>query len=149
LKTAREILIAPCGMDCAICAQYLALQNEVKKRRIKIPYCTGCRIRGKKCAFIIKHCALLRQGKVKYCFECNKFPCRRLKVLDQRYRKRFRMSMIENNEVMKKHGIKKFLASQKKRWTCPDCGSMICCHNGLCFNCDIEKLKKKQNRYEW
>jgi len=104
LQTPREILIAPCGMDCAICAQYLARQNEVKKKRIKIPYCTGCRIRGKNCAFIIKHCALLRQGKVKYCFECMKFPCRRLKVLDNRYRKRFHMSMIENNELMKKYG---------------------------------------------
>jgi len=37
LQTSREILIAPCGMDCAICAQYLARQNEVKKKANQDP----------------------------------------------------------------------------------------------------------------
>jgi len=37
LQTPREILIAPCGMDCAICAQYLARQNEVKKKANQDP----------------------------------------------------------------------------------------------------------------
>jgi hypothetical protein len=26
---------------------------------------------------------------------------------------------------------------------------MICCHNGLCYNCDLEKLRKKKHKYRW
>lgn len=148
----KELLIAPCGMNCALCAYYLAEQNKTKKNKVKIPYCPGCRIKKKICAPIIKHCILLRKGQVKYCFECKKFPCRYLKKLDKRYREHYHMSMIENNKFMKKHGIKKFLAAQKKTWRCPECGGTICCHNGLCFSCDLKKLKKrkrKSNKYRW
>jgi hypothetical protein len=26
---------------------------------------------------------------------------------------------------------------------------MICCHNGLCFSCDLEKLRSKKQKYRW
>ena len=65
-------LIAPCGMNCAICRSYLLAK------------CTGCRIRNKKCAFIKKRCEdnlKLLKGEVDYCFECQCFPCETLKNL--------------------------------------------------------------------
>jgi hypothetical protein len=58
------------------------------------------------------------------------------------------MSMIENLEYIKEHGMEKFLEKEEKKWRCPGCGGRISCHNGLCLNCDLEKLKKNK-KYRW
>jgi hypothetical protein len=145
----EEVLIAPCGMNCALCSSYLAMKNDLKSTGIMKTYCAGCRPRGKNCAFMKKKCDLLGEGKVQYCYECGEFPCRRLKHLDERYRTNYRMSMIENLEYIKEHGIDKFLKKEEEKWRCPECGGTICCHNGICFSCGLEKLKNKQRRYRW
>jgi hypothetical protein len=144
-----KTLVAPCGMNCSICSSYLAQKNALKNKGIKKSYCAGCRKSNKKCAFLKKRCSLLLGGKIKYCFLCRDFPCKRLKHLDERYRTYYRMSMIENLEFIKKNGIAKFLKKEEKKWQCKACGGSICCHNGLCFECDLGKLKEKKNRYRW
>ncbi len=145
----REELIAPCGMDCAVCSSYLALKNDVKAKGVKMAYCKGCRPRDKMCAFLKKKCELLLKNKVRFCYECEEFPCENLEHIDKRYQTFFRMSLIDNLKLIKKHGLTKFLESQKKKWQCPNCGEVICCHNGICFSCDLEKLKNKKKRYRW
>jgi hypothetical protein len=142
-------LSAPCGMNCAICSGYLALKHDVKNKGVKMPYCKGCRPRDKKCSFLKKRCNLLLNHQVKYCYECKKCPCDNLKHIDNRYRNFFRMSMIENLDFIKKKGITKFLKKERKKWKCQKCGGLICCHNGICFNCGINKLKKKKKLYRW
>jgi len=72
-----------------------------------------------------------------------------LKTLDNRYKERYKISMIENLDYINKHGLQNFLAEQEKRWKCPNCGEMICCHNGICFNCELGKLKNKKEKYRW
>jgi hypothetical protein len=143
------VLIAPCGMNCALCAGYLALKNDLKSKGIKLINCPGCRPRNKKCAFLKGHCSKLSNGKVTFCFECASFPCNRLRTIDKRYRSRYRMSMIENLNSIKENGMEKFLHDQEETWKCQKCGKLICCHNGLCFNCDLEKLKNKKQKYRW
>jgi len=59
------------------------------------------------------------------------------------------MSLLENLAFIKKNGMEKFLLNQKKKWQCPTCGETICCHNGLCFNCNLDKLKSKKKLYRW
>ena len=145
----NEELIAPCGMNCGVCSGYLAFKNDVKSRGVRMPYCAGCRPRGKTCAFVKKRCDLLMSGRVQYCYECGEFPCRNLKHIDKRYRERYRMSMIENLEFIKKEGMEAFLKKDEEKWRCPDCGATICCHNGICFNCGLEKLRNKKNPYRW
>jgi hypothetical protein len=145
----KEILIAPCGMNCALCASYLAMKNDLKSQGVMRSYCAGCRPRGKNCAFMKKNCDLLGNGLVQYCYECKEFPCRRLEHLDKRYRTHYRMSMIENLTYIKKNGMEKFLKKEEKKWRCPECGGTICCHNGICFSCGLDKLKNKKKRYRW
>ncbi len=147
--TMKEELIAPCGMNCAICGGYLALKHDVKKRGVRMPYCSGCRVRGKMCAYLKKWCGLLLKNSVRYCHECAGFPCKRLETIDRRYRSRYRMSMIENLRVIEAQGVKKFLAQQSKKWRCTRCGGTISCHNGLCFVCDFATLKRKKQKYRW
>ena len=150
MKTASySELISPCGMNCAICSGYLAMKNCVKGKGIRIPYCVGCRPRKKNCAFLKKHCSKLSNGGVTFCFECASFPCDRLRSLDKRYKSRYRMSMIENLNFIKDNGVGKFLDSQKNSWKCSSCTELVCCHNGICFNCNLEKLRNKKQKYRW
>ena len=145
----KEELIAPCGMNCAICSAYLARQHDLKRQGIMRSYCAGCRPRGKNCAFLKKKCDLLGKGQVEYCYECPDFPCRTLKHLDKRYRTNYRMSMIENLEFIRENGVEKLLEKEAGKWRCPNCGGVICCHNGICFECGLELLKAKKRRYRW
>jgi len=145
----NEELIAPCGMNCSICGGYLAFKNDVKSKGVKMPYCIGCRPRDKKGAFLKKKCEKLLNDKVKYCYECEDFPCESLKRLDKRYRTFFRMSMIENLEFIEKKDLAEFLKKQKEKWKCKKCGGVICCHNGICFDCSLNKLKNKKRLYRW
>lgn len=150
VEEGEAALIAPCGMNCGICSGYLAMKYDVHGQGLRMGYCAGCRPRDKQCAFIQKSCRLLFSGDVEYCYECNEFPCRNLKHLDKRYRESYRMSMIDNLEHIRDNGMEKFLEQQKEKWQCPECGGVICCHNGICFGCGIEKLKnKKGNKYRW
>jgi hypothetical protein len=150
MKNMDEVLIAPCGMNCGICSGYLALKNDVKSRGVRMTYCTGCRPRNKQCAFLKKRCETLLNGQVQYCYECESYPCERLRHIDKRYfLSAFRMSMIENLEYIKEHGIEKFLMREEQKWKCPECGGVISCHNGICYSCGLEKLKNKKKIYRW
>jgi hypothetical protein len=125
----EALLIAPCGMNCCICAAYLRKRNK----------CPGCRIDGNKpvtrviCK--IKTCETFVKNKLTFCFECESFPCNNLKHLDKRYRTKYSMSMVENLENIRKLGIEEFLRDEKIRWTCTECNGTICVHKGNCYNC--------------
>jgi hypothetical protein len=149
MERMKEELVAPCGMNCNICAAYLAATHDVKSNGIRMMYCIGCRPRNKPCAFLKKRCSLLRKNEVKYCYECPTFPCERLSAIDKRYRTQFRMSEIENLHRIRDEGIESFLKAEEAKWRCAKCGGVVSCHNGLCFECDLEILRKKKRFYQW
>ena len=144
----EEQLIAPCGMNCSLCVSYQFMKMDLNKRGFHRKYCPGCIPRGKHCTFMADQCDLVGKGKVRFCTECPEFPCKRLKSLDKRYRDKYHMSMIENLNYMKENGMEKFLENQEATWKCPECGGMICCHNGLCLNCDLDMLRSNK-KYRW
>lgn len=101
IKTERKdnadyLLNAPCGMNCRICLAYLRSKNTCPGCRIefadKCKTRTGCRI---------KNCGYIKDGESKFCYDCIEYPCTRLKLLDKRYRTKYRMSMIENLDNIK------------------------------------------------
>lgn len=136
-------------MNCNVCAGYLAFTHDVKSKGIRMMYCIGCRPRNKPCAFLKKSCGRLRKNEVKYCYECPTFPCDHLSAIDKRYRTQFRMSEIDNLHRIRDEGIESFLRKEEAEWRCPKCGGVISCHNGLCFECDLERLRKKKRPYKW
>lgn len=148
VKSVNEELIAPCGMNCGVCVSYLAMKNDLKNKGFAKKYCVGCRPRGKNCTFLKNQCGRLGKGLVRFCYECGEYPCRRLKALDKRYRTFYHMSMIENLELIKTQGIGSLLEKEAAKWRCPECGGTICCHNGLCFNCGLDKLRQNK-KYRW
>jgi hypothetical protein len=144
----EEQLIAPCGMNCGLCVNYQSGKYDLKKKGLNRMYCPGCIPRGQHCLHMKAHCELVGEGLVRFCYECDKFPCKRLKNLDQRYRTKYHLSMIENLKRIKEQGLDCFLQEQVTEWRCPNCGELICCHNGLCLNCQIDVLIDNK-RYRW
>ncbi len=144
----EERLIAPCGMNCAVCVSYLAMRNDLKRQGFGKSYCSGCLPRGKNCTFMKNTCHLLGNGIVRFCYECRDFPCTRLKSLDKRYRSKYHMSMLENLQFIRDNGMVSFLDEEEAKWYCDQCGGVICCHNGLCLNCSLDKLRENK-KYRW
>ena len=97
--------------------------------------CVGCKPTGKSCAHLKKYCKNKTINEVEYCYECSDFPCEQLQKLDNKYRKRYDMSMIENLEYIRDNGMKGFLKSQKEKYKCQNCHSLICVHNCKCYSC--------------
>jgi hypothetical protein len=126
----RNNLIAPCGMNCGVCLAYLRDKNHCRGCRddskVYPAYCVSC---------IIKNCDLLRETDSGFCYECVKYPCRRLKQLDKRYRTRYRMSMLDNLGFIKAAGLPAFVEKEKMRWICPFCGATLCVHRKYCLSC--------------
>lgn len=136
----EEKLIAPCGMNCALCVHYQFGEKNLNRLGFHKKYCPGCIPRGKNCLFLGGACARLANGELRFCHLCENFPCKRLKALDKRYRTKYGMSMIDNLRMIKECGMDAFLASQEEAWRCERCGTARCCHNGLCLACDAEAL---------
>lgn len=133
-------LVAPCGMNCAICKGYIAYTHGVPRVRGKISYCAGCRSRAKNC-YIKRNCKKLSKHEIQSCSECGEMPCKNLAHLDSRYRECYCMSMVENLKMLKAKGMDEFLASQRDKHRCPSCGDVVCVHNGKCYSCGYHKSK--------
>ncbi len=127
-------LIAPCGMNCAICKAYLAYKHNVPRQRGKVFHCTGCRPRSKNC-FIKRKCAKLTDNQIQFCYECEELPCESVDRVDRRYRQRYGLSLVENLKMIKANGMDSFLKSQAEKYSCPTCGAVVCVHDGKCYSC--------------
>ncbi len=140
-------LIAPCGMNCAICSRYLAYVNNLNRSQ-----CIGCRPGNKRCSYLFEKCsginnALKGNATAKFCFECDQYPCKQINHMDSRYRSNYQMSVKDNLGYIKKMGIGEFIDEQYKKYRCSQCGGLISIHNRKCFKCDtITRLVEKSNK---
>ena len=121
-------MIAPCGMNCGICMAFLREKNK----------CNGCRESNLNKGYTrvncgIKICCKKKKNGMKFCYECNEFPCDKIKNMDKRYRTKYEMSMIENLDMIKERGIQKFLMNEEKRWLSPDGKAVFCVHKKKYF----------------
>ncbi len=131
-----EKLIAPCGMNCAICSNYLAYVNHLNTSQ-----CAGCRTSNKKCTYLFEKCTGINHpikgnANAKFCFECDQYPCKEIKRMDRRYRDNYTMSVRDNLECIKENGVKKFVAEQYNKHQCSRCGDLVSVHNKKCLKCD-------------
>ncbi len=144
LHPISEELIAPCGMNCAICSRYLSYINNLKRSQ-----CVGCRPQNKRCEYLFKKCTGINhaaKSDAAFCFECDQYPCQQIERIDNRYRKNYNMSMKDNLQSIKEKGISQFLKEQYQKYRCSKCGGLISIHNRKCFTCDtITKLIDKNS----
>lgn len=123
-------IVAPCGINCSLCRAYI---------RDREP-CPGCRgsdgSKSNAClTCVIKNCRELAAGDHRLCNTCDKFPCVELLHLDKRYRTKYGVSVIANLERIKAVGVELFVIEETAKWSCPECGSLLCMHKPQCINC--------------
>jgi hypothetical protein len=130
MELTNAFLIAPCGINCRLCMAFEREMNVCPGCRgedtRKMKSCRNCRI---------KNCENLVTGRFIYCFECDAFPCELVKHLDKRYRTKYGTQPIENLIWIKTEGIERFVESENTKWTCPECGAMLCMHRPQCRLC--------------
>jgi len=129
-------MAAPCGIYCGYCRLYLSREKGLKKG------CQGCRIQNKNCAFLMKACIQDKNSTVKFCFECEIFPCDNLKKLDRKYNKKYNTSLIKNLERIQQVGPDAWLEELREAWTCPSCGGRLCLHDAKCYDCGAPLIRE-------
>lgn len=127
-KTINSIMFAPCGMNCMVCYKHCYLKKPcagcLKSDEGKPEHCRKCKI---------KDC--VKEKGISYCYECNEYPCKKIKNLEKSYNTRYRISLIENSLFVKENGLVAFMKQQKDRHTCPECGGIISIHDAECSEC--------------
>ena len=140
-----EELIAPCGMNCAICSKYLSYINDLNRSQ-----CGGCRTGKDSCSYLFDKCTGINNSSKRdavFCFECDQYPCKQIDRMDDRYRKNYRMSVKDNLENIRKMGTAEFANEQYRKYRCSTCGGLISIHNRKCFKCDeVSRLVEKRNK---
>jgi hypothetical protein len=140
-----EELIAPCGINCAICSRYLAYKNSLRRSQ-----CIGCRPGNKQCTYLFGKCPKSNNVATSeriFCYECEHYPCKHLNRADARYRENYLVSIKENLENIRQFGIRQFIEQEYDKHHCSRCGGLISIHNRKCFSCDkVTRLVEKHNR---
>ena len=125
----KSELIAPCGMNCAVCIGFLRDRNR----------CAGCLPDGKRIGHcdkcVIKLCDEHQQGEFVYCHECRRYPCARLRRLHKRYIEKYKSDLAGNLERIRVCGTEQFIAEEWNKWTYAGCGATLSVHREACLAC--------------
>lgn len=130
-----KTMIAPCGLNCAVCSEALRKENP----------CVGCRNEGVKGEYCADMCSIVKCGIRKtlpdgFCDACPRYPCGEMVDKECHYANAYPMieSLMGNLACIRKEGMSHFLEREMQRWTCPDCGGIISVHEGTCSGCGNE-----------
>ena len=128
-------MIAPCGLDCAICSQALIDKDP----------CPGCNgpnendpdFCANRCGIIL--CEKRKVSDYDYCDVCPDYPCEDVMEKENRYTSQYplRESPLENLRMIRSLGMEEFLKKEKERFSCARCGSPVSVHNGVCSGCGL------------
>lgn len=125
--------IAPCGINCGTCYAFLRRKNKcagcLADSEQIMGYCLRCRIR---------LCEERNSSEFTYCFECPQYPCIKIKKIDKRYTKSYRLSLMDNLNSIQRSGIEDFLTHENEKWKCGNCGEILCVHKKACPHCGHE-----------
>ncbi len=126
-------MIAPCGLNCAICRRAVVKENP----------CKGCHGPEESMyEFCLNRCLIRRCGKLRelgsdFCDVCPSYPCEDVLEKETRYTKEYPLveSPMGNIAYIREHGMEAFLRNEQEKWTCGVCGAVICVHSGVCSGC--------------
>ena len=134
-------MVGICGLYCGTCPMYLAYrENDVKQmeqvsQASGIPLekirCDGCHSDNLypscvDCRHGFRTCAV--EKKVTWCFECDDFPCQRLRDFTKVHIVDgipHHAHVIDDLQYMKEHGVEQWVKEQEKAGRCPQCGRRL------------------------
>lgn len=121
-------LLAPCGINCAVCYKYV---KDIRP-------CSGCLTGNENKTARCRDCKITtcaQQKGVARCYECAEFPCGRVRSLDKSYVQRYGVSLVENGRAAHAQGPETFMQAQTAQWRCRHCGGILSVHTGMCSSC--------------
>jgi hypothetical protein len=124
-----ENMIAPCGISCFACYARFPKKKEP---------CPGCcaqnehQIRKSCQTCEIRRCSSERT--LRFCAECEDFPCAKLKPVHKRYLSIHKIDLAQNGRDAARN-MAAFLTEQRTRYTCTHCGGIINMHYNVCSEC--------------
>ena len=83
-------------------------------------------------AFVI---ASIKKDEKGYCGLCEKYPCKRLKILYKRYHDKYGVDIYQNLKEINAGRIEEFIMNEENKWKCIKCGSIACMHKSACLHC--------------
>lgn len=134
-----------CGIYCGACSVYMsgatghhdgfvACLGSVPKEEIACSGCkseklyAGCRL----CKF--RDCAVSKG--IAHCVDCVDYPCKMYKQWQSVAKFLPHVSEAAPSlTVIKCDGVDTWLAAQKKRWSCPECGALFSWYASECSAC--------------
>lgn len=104
-------------------------------------HCVGClgdpsKITRKSCIHCVRKNCAKEKGHT-HCFECETYPCSRLKPLAKTYREKYGVDLIAIGNDAKANGVAAAMEKQLAEYTCT-CGGIICMHDGICRGCGAD-----------
>jgi len=145
-------LVGICGLYCGTCPSYLAYRKNdtgyVKKRAKEKGYTIeGLRCDGCLSDKVADHCKDCRHGfrscaaekHVNWCFECEEFPCQRLKDFTGIHIINgisHHEHVIDDLQYMKQHGIEEWIKIKDKASRCTGCGEVLYWFDHKCPVCN-------------
>jgi hypothetical protein len=131
-----------CGLYCGACPILVAnVKGEVaaKAAAWELPaeniVCYGCKakvIAGICADCVMRLCA--QDRGFDFCVECDDYPCGSVQTF-QRDRFPHHTLITLNLEAIRDRGVDAWLEEQKKRWSCPACGTAFTWYEEECQEC--------------
>ncbi len=145
-----------CGLYCAACPILAATvkgEVEAKAAAWDLPaediVCHGCKTKvnaGISADCVMRLCA--RDRGLDFCVECDDYPCGTVQTF-QHDRLPHHTLTAPNLEAISDHGVDEWLAEQKKRWSCPACGTAFTWYEEECQSCGGELYDACAEENDW
>ena len=127
----KKNMFAPCGIDCMACYKHCNSSNPCNgcfmESKIKKRICHNCRIK-----------ACILNKSIQYCYECNQFPCKLIKKLNNKYAKQYDVDLINNSISVRDDGFESFLKMDYRWWHHEKCGGILSMQEGFCSECQTK-----------
>jgi len=150
-------LVGICGIYCGTCPSYLAFQKNDMERLEKMSIEKGLYIHELQCDGCLSdrlasHCIDCKHGfrtcaaekQVKWCFECDDFPCQRLEDFKDVHIVNgisHHEHLIEELKYIKDHGIEDWVKLQDKKALCSGCGEVLYWFDRECPDCQEKVVR--------
>jgi predicted RNA-binding Zn-ribbon protein involved in translation (DUF1610 family) len=147
-----------CGLNCGACPVLAANERgdeawikataEQWKKKPEDLRCHGCKtdVTAAFCTNCgMRNCA--RERGLEFCVECDEYPCDKISAFRNDDASHHSV-VFTNLAIIKDKGVEAWLASDAKRWACPECGTRFYWYSEKCEECGAVLYNAvKQEKY--
>ena len=148
-----------CGIYCGACSiamhsrtgradEFAACLGNVPKEELACGGCKSDTIYAGCSTCSLRRCA--REKNIEYCIDCTDFPCKSYstwqtvaKFLPHTH------EAASSLKVIKSNGVDHWRDAQRRRWSCPECGTPFSSYTSACYTCGGSLMSKAHKLSVW